>query len=240
MKINIHRSEERGTTELGWLLSKHSFSFGNYYNPKRMNFGLLRVLNDDIVEPGKGFGAHFHGNMEIVSIVLEGALQHKDSMGNHGIIKAGEVQRMSAGTGISHSEFNHSRMENVHFLQIWVEPKEMGIKPSYEQKKFNLKKNKLIDIVSGKKKNNAIYIHQNAYFSIGNFNEDKAINYKLKDSKNGVFVFAIVGDIEIENNKLITGDSIEITETNNLKFKTNKESKVLVIEMPLEYCHPQK
>ena len=143
MRISVQRSAERGSTELGWLHSRHSFSFGNYFNSKRMGFGLLRVLNDDIVEPGKGFGTHFHDNSEIVSIVLEGALEHRDSMGNHGIIKAGEVQIISAGTGISHSEFNHSGREKVSFLQIWAMPKELNTAPSYEQKKFDLKKNEL-------------------------------------------------------------------------------------------------
>src|SRR3989344_3753779 len=175
MKIKIQHSSERGSTELGWLHSRHSFSFGNYYNPRRMNFGFLRVLNDDIVEPGKGFGMHFHDNMEIISIVLEGALEHKDSMGNHGVIKAGEVQRISAGTGISHSEFNHSYKEKVHFLQVWIEPKETSLRPNYEQKRFDLKNNKLTTIVSGSKNKNTTYINQDAYFLIGNFDKNKTI-----------------------------------------------------------------
>ena len=174
MGISIYPADERGTTELGWLHSRHGFSFGNYYNSKRMGFGLLKVFNDDIVEPGKGFGAHFHDNMEIVSIVLEGALEHKDSMGNHGIIKSGEIQRISAGTGISHSEFNHSGKDRVHFLQIWVIPKETGIKPSYEQKSSELKKNKFIDAVSGGKNKDSIYMHQDANFSLGNFDKNKS------------------------------------------------------------------
>src|SRR3989344_7378287 len=192
MKINTQKSEYRGATEIGWLHSRHSFSFGNYYNPKRMGFGLLRVLNDDIVEPGKGFGAHHHDNMETISIVIEGALEHKDSMNNHGVIKSREVQRISAGSGISHSEFNHSGKEKVHFLQIWVEPKEMGLKPGYEQKNFSkIKKNELAEIVSGNKNGKSIYIHQDAYFSIGYFDNGKEINYKLKNDGNGIFVFAI-------------------------------------------------
>ena len=234
MEINIQRSNERGTTELGWLHSRHSFSFGNYYNPKRMNFGLLRVLNDDIVEPGKGFGTHFHDNMEIVSIVLEGALEHRDSMGSHGIIKECEVQRISAGTGISHSEFNHSGKEKVHFLQIWIGPKEMDIKSSYEQKRFDLKKNKLLSIVSGKKGSKTIYIHQDSYFYIGNFDKNKIVQCKLNNNKNGVFVFIVSGNIEIENYKIVMGDSAEITKTNNLKFKTNEKSEILLIEVPLK------
>ncbi len=235
MKIKIQHSSERGSTELGWLHSKHSFSFGNYYNPRRMNFGFLRVLNDDIVEPGKGFGTHHHDSMEIVSIILEGALEHKDSMGNHGVIKAGEVQIISAGTGISHSEFNHSSKGVVHFLQIWVESKEKGIKPNYEQKNFSkIKKNKLVEIVSGNKNDKAIYIHQDAYFSIGDFDKNKEINYKLKNNNDGVFVFIINGSVIIGKEKLDERNSAEITETGTLKFKTEKESKILVIEVPLK------
>ena len=233
MKINIYKSNERGITELEWLHSKHSFSFGNYYNPKRTGFCLLKVLNDDIVEPGKGFGMHFHDNMEIVSIVLEGSLEHRDSMGNHGIIKAGEVQRISAGTGISHSEFNGSSKEKVHFLQVWVEPKKMSLRPNYEQKRFDLKKNKLTTIVLGNKNKNTTYINQDAYFLMGNFDKNKTIEYKLNNPRHGVFVFVTDGDIEIVNKKLEKGDSAEIIEINNLEFKTNKESKILVIEVPL-------
>ena len=234
MKVNIQNSDKRGITELGWLHSKHSFSFGDYHNPKRINFGLLRVLNDDIVEPGKGFGTHFHDNMEIISIVLEGALEHKDSMGNHGIINAGEIQRISAGTGISHSEFNHSNKNIVNFLQIWIEPKEINIKPNYEQKKFNLKKNKLINIVSGKNKNDAIYIHQDAYFSIGNFDKNKTIHCKLENKNHGVFIFVVNGGIKIGNNVLEKGDSAEILDANEVIFKTNKKSYILLIEVPLK------
>ena len=212
MIIAIHKAEERGATELGWLHSKHSFSFGNYYSPKRIGFGLLKVLNDDIVEPGKGFGRHFHDNMEIVSIVLEGSLEHKDNMGNHGIIKAGEVQRISAGTGITHSELNGSSKEKVHFLQVWVEPKEAGIKPSYEQKKIDLKKNELVEVVSGKKNKDMIYIDQDAVFSIGNFDKNKTIGYKLNNPRHGIFVFAVSGEIKIEKDRLQKVDSAEITD----------------------------
>ena len=138
MKIEVHKAEERGTSEHGWLHSKHSFSFADYYNPEKMGFGKLRVLNDDIVDPGQGFGTHHHDNMEIVSIVLEGSLEHKDNAGNHGVIKTGDIQRISAGSGITHSEYNHSKKEKVNFLQIWIETKEHNIKPSYEQKNFRI------------------------------------------------------------------------------------------------------
>ena len=233
MKISIERSDERGTTELGWLHSRHSFSFGNYHNPKRMGFGVLRVFNEDIVEPGKGFGTHFHDNFEIVSIILEGALEHKDSMSNHGIIPSGDIQRISAGTGISHSEFNHSSNEKVHFLQIWIEPNDRNIKPSYEQKSFLINKNRLVKVVSGIKNKDTIYIHQDANFSLGNFDKNKTISYKLNNSKHGVFVFVIEGKIEVDKSKLEKDDAAEITETEILKIKSNERSQILVIEVPL-------
>ena len=145
MKKEIHKAEERGTAEHGWLHSKHSFSFADYYNPERTGFGKLRVLNDDFIDPGRGFGMHPHDNMEIISIVIDGELEHKDNMKNHGVIPVGDIQRMSAGTGVVHSEFNHSKKKKVHLLQIWVLPKEKNIAPSYEQKSFSIedKKNKL-------------------------------------------------------------------------------------------------
>ena len=234
MRISIQRSDERGATELGWLHSRHSFSFANYYNHKKMGFGLLRVFNDDVVEPGKGFGTHQHNNMEIISIVLEGTLEHKDSMGNHDIIPAGEIQRISAGTGISHSEVNHSSNENVHFLQVWVIPKEMGIKPSYEQKSFSkIPKNKLNLVVSCNKEKNSIYIAQDAYFSIGNFENYKEGMYKLNNPKNGVYAFVIKGSINLEDKKLESGDAAEITETGVVKFKADEESNILIIEIPM-------
>lgn len=233
MIINIHRSGERGRTELRWLHSRHSFSFGNYYNPERSGFGLLKVLNDDVVEPGKGFGTHFHDNFEIVSIVFEGALEHRDSMGNHGVIKAGEIQRISAGAGISHSEFNHSAKERVHFLQIWIEPKEKGIKPGYEQKSFSkLKKNELIKVISGNKGKDEMYIHQDAHFSIGNFDKSDKAGYKLSNPKNGVFIFVVDGKIKVENKTLEEGDSAEITGAREIVFKAEEDSKILVIEVP--------
>ena len=233
MKINIIKSNERGLSELDWLYSRHSFSFSNYYDPKRMGFGVLKVLNDDIIAPSKGFGSHHHDNFEIVTIVLEGALEHKDSMGNKGIIKANEIQRMSAGTGIMHSEFNPSKKDKVHLLQIWIEPKENNIKPSYEQKNFfKLKINEFTSVISGIKNKNTVYINQDAYFSLGRFNANKEVNYKLHDVKNGVFVFIIQGEINIENNVFKEGDAGEIKEINKINFITKRDSKLLIIEVP--------
>lgn len=234
MKINVNRSSDRGITKFDWLNSRHSFSFGDYYEPKRKGFGVLRVLNDDIVGPSKGFSMHNHANFEIVSIVLEGALEHKDSMGNQGIIRAGEVQRISAGTGIMHSEFNPSNKEKVHFLQIWITPMSLDVKPSYEQKKLKSNvRNKLINIVSNEKNDN-VYINQRAIFSLGNFNKNKEITYKLQNTKHGIFVFMIRGDANIGKENLKIGDSCEITEINDVKIRTNEETTLLIIEVQLD------
>ncbi len=235
MKIEIHPSSERGVAEHGWLHSKHSFSFAEYYNPNRMGFGVLRVINEDIVEPGRGFSAHSHDNMEIVSIVLDGALEHKDSMGNHGIIPAGDIQRMSAGTGVTHSEFNHSKTDVVHFLQIWVYPKERNIKPSYEQRSFppELRKNKLLPVVSGIKSEGSVYIHQDAVFLIGSLDEGVTVSHGINSPNHGVYVFVIKGGINIDGKNLGDGDAVGITDTDVVKIKANKETDVLVIEVPL-------
>lgn len=235
MHIDIQRSEERGKQEHGWLYTRHSFSFANYYNPKRMNFGLLRVLNDDIIEADRGFGEHPHDNMEIVTIVLQGSLEHTDSSGGHGVIKSGEVQHMSAGTGVVHSEFNHSKTEPVHLLQIWIEPKEHDIVPVYEQKSFagKLKKNVLVPVVSGKKQGNALLIHQDAVFLLGELEKGKTVECTLQNRKHGVYVFVIDGELTLGKETLSKGDAAAITETETIALTATKEAKVLVIEVPL-------
>ena len=230
MNIEIQKAKDRGATKTTWLDSRHSFSFGNYYNPNRMGLGTLHVLNDDIIEPGAGFPTHPHENMEIVTIILEGSLEHKDSMGSHGIIHEGEVQRMSAGTGVTHSEFNHSQKNPVHLLQIWVYPKQEDIKPSYEQKKFYLEKNKLHYIVS-QVHNEALHINQDASFLIATI-ECSSVSYKPK-SHNGVYIFVIKGEIELEKKKLEAGDAAEITDSTSIEVRSEKESKVLMIEVPM-------
>lgn len=232
MKINILKSEDRRISRYDWLLSRHSFSFANYHNPERMGFGALRVLNDDIVDAGKGFGMHRHDNMEVISIVLEGSLEHKDSMGNHGIIKENEVQRMSAGTGVMHSEFNHSKTDKSHFLQIWIEPNEMNLEPSYEEKKIPTTRNKLHEIASGTKKN-GVYLHQDAFMFIGSFDKGNEIVQKLEDGPHGTFIFIIYGRIDLEKKILETGDSAEITGTDKVAFKAKEQSKILLIEVPI-------
>ena len=235
MRVEIHPAKERGTTDLGWLQSKHSFSFGEYYNPSRIGFGLLRVINEDIVQAGMGFGTHPHNNMEIVSIVLEGTLEHKDSEGNHGLIPAGDIQKMSAGSGVSHSEFNHSKKDTVHFLQIWVHPKEKNITPSYEQKSFpsEARKNKLLPVVSGKKSKDVLYIHQDAAFFLGDFDRGITVSHRVSSAKHGLYVFVMEGAMSIDGKKIEDGDAAAITDTDSLDLITNKKTKILVIEVPL-------
>ena len=227
--IEIHKSEERGSFDHGWLKTKHSFSFADYYNQKRMNFGALRVLNEDVIAPGAGFPTHAHANMEIVTIVLDGVLEHRDSSGGHGLIKPGDVQRMSAGRGVRHSEFNASKEYPVHLLQIWIDTRHPNIQPSYEQKNFSWQKG-LLKIVSGEKGGNTLYINQNAEFYIGSI--DKEITQSV-DKEKGVFVFVISGKITLEGNDLETGDAAGITGASRIKIKPEKKSQVLIIEVPM-------
>ena len=190
MQTKIQRASERGNANFGWLNSNHSFSFGHFYDATKMNFGALRVLNDDIVTGGQGFGEHGHDNMEIVSIPLRGSLAHKDSTGTDGIIQTGDVQIMSAGSGIKHSEFNASKTEEVNFLQIWVVPKQKNIKPRYEQKTFSVahRKNKWQTVVSPDKNSDSVWINQDAVFSLAHPEKDSVITYKNKFSGNA-FIF---------------------------------------------------
>lgn len=235
MIIDYQSSNERGAVEHVWLHTKHSFSFSEYYNPERMGFGALRVLNEDIIEAGKGFGLHPHDNMEIVTIVLKGALEHKDSLGSHGVINAGEVQRMSAGTGIKHSEYNHSKKESVHLLQIWITPKEFDIKPSYEQKSFSIEgqKNGLYPIVSPDKNPKTLFIHQDATFSLGSFDAGFQMEKQNSNPKRGIYFFLINGEMDISDNKLKTGDALSIAGEGVVKIKAIKPSYLLAIEVPL-------
>jgi len=236
MKIEIQRTDERGTAEHDWLHTRFSFSFADYHNPNKMGFGKLRVLNDDFIDPAKGFGAHPHDNMEIVSIVLEGELKHTDNMGNEGVIPSGDVQRMSAGTGVIHSEFNRSMEKKVHLLQIWIFPKEKNITPSYEQKSFSGedKKNKILTVVSGYKKKGALYIHQEAELLLGELDKNISVKHKLENEEHGVYVFVIDGKIKVGGTKLEKGDAAEIIEIKELEITALEESKVLVIEVPLD------
>lgn len=236
MKTIIHRAESRGFADHDWLKSYHSFSFASYYNPDRMNFGLLRVLNDDSVAAGMGFGKHPHDNMEIVSIPLKGSLKHEDSMGNKMVIGPNEVQIMSAGTGVRHSEYNNSETEEVKFLQIWVFPKEKNIQPRYEQKVFNPEDrvNRFKTVVSPDGSGDALQINQDAYFVLGDLETGKSISYNLHDKSHGVYVFVLEGSIQAGGETLKRRDAIGITETDSFEIKANENAEVLLIEVPMK------
>ena len=235
MRMEIHRASERGVGEHGWLHARHSFSFANYFNPNRMGFGALRVLNEDIVDPGYGFGLHSHADMEIVTIILEGALEHKDNTGHSEIIRAGDVQRMSAGTGITHSEMNLSESERVHLLQIWIVPKEKNIAPSYEQKTFSADsmRNTLCKIVSGEKTSGSIYIHQDAAFLTGRLDENVSVSYTLRSAEHGLYVFVISGELKMDKTRLKNGDAAAVRGTEGILMTAAKSSHILVMEVPL-------
>ncbi|WP_299606773.1 pirin family protein [uncultured Aquimarina sp.] len=237
MKTIMHKSETRGTANLGWLNSHHSFSFGNYYNPERMSFGALRVLNDDIVSAGMGFGKHPHDNMEIISIPLEGALEHKDSMGNTTVIKKGDIQVMSAGTGVFHSEYNKNSDKEVKFLQIWITPNQRNVTPRYDQITLNDEdlKDNLYQILSPNDDDDGVWIHQNAWFHIGQFKEQHIENYTLKNNKNGVYIFVLEGNITVGKQELEKRDGLGIWDTNEIKIESKSASKILVMEVPITH-----
>jgi quercetin 2,3-dioxygenase len=236
MKKIIYRSEDRGQANYGWLETKYSFSFANYYNPAMMNFGLLRVLNDDIVLPGKGFGTHPHDNMEIITIILDGALEHKDSMGTGSIINKDEIQVMSAGSGVTHSEFNPSHEEKVNLLQLWILPKERNIKPRYDQKSFpaDKRKNSLVTAVSGLNKEGSLYIHQNAEIQLGNFEKGKRVDYKFSTKSNGVYIFVIDGSLSIDGEEIFKRDAIGIYDTTNITIEILENVNFIMIEVPMD------
>lgn len=234
MKYLIHRSEERGKANYGWLDTKYSFSFARYYDPDKMGFGLLRVLNDDIVLPDSGFGTHPHDNMEIITIILNGQLQHKDSMGNGSVIRTGEVQVMSAGSGVTHSEFNPSKTDRVNLLQIWIYPKEENIEPRYDQKAFpkEERKNKLATVASGYDGNGSLYIHQNAEIKLGYFEKGMKISYQIRDG-NGVYLFVIEGRLRVDNEELFRRDAIGIYNTKEFEIEMLENSEFVLLEVPM-------
>jgi redox-sensitive bicupin YhaK (pirin superfamily) len=235
MKLTVHKAAYRGHADHGWLKTWHSFSFAGYYNPDRMHFGALRVLNDDIVEAGMGFGTHPHDNMEIITIVLEGELEHRDSMGNGSVIRPGEVQVMSAGTGIQHSEFNHSKKIDVSLLQIWVFPDKKNVEPRYDQASFpeDEMSGKWRTVVSPDGSDNSLWIHQQAWFSIGVFEENASINYQLKKVDSVLYIFLISGEIEVGTETLKQRDALCIEEIETgVNIKISKKSKILLMEIP--------
>ncbi|WP_299157360.1 pirin family protein [uncultured Tenacibaculum sp.] len=237
MKTILHRADSRGYVNHGWLESYHSFSFAGYYNSDRMNFGALRVFNDDIVEAKEGFGTHPHKNMEIISIPLLGALSHKDSMGNKKAITAGEVQVMSAGSGLTHSEFNDNELEKVNFFQLWIVPSEQNITPKYEQKYFKEteRNNKLQILVSSEnsKDDKSLKIQQDAQISRITLHKNEALEYKLKSNNHGVYIMNIEGDIKIDNNILGKRDAIGIWETRSINIIAQRTSDILFVEVPM-------
>ena len=236
MKTILHKSETRGHANHGWLDSHHTFSFANYYNPERVNFGTLRVLNDDIVIAGQGFGTHPHDNMEIISIPLHGDLEHKDSMGNHGVINAGEIQVMSAGTGIFHSEFNKNKDKDINFLQIWVFPNKKIVTPRYDQVSLAdiEKPDELYQILSPNPNDQGVWIHQNAWFHMGDLSEGWEGSYELKDKNNGVYFFVIEGSLTVAGQTLNRRDGLGVSETDKIEIKTDSITKLLVMEMPMQ------
>ena len=232
----LHKSDSRGIADHGWLKSRHSFSFANYYNPERMHFGVLRVLNDDYVEAGMGFGTHPHDNMEIISIPLEGDLEHKDSMGNTTVIKNGDIQVMSAGTGIQHSEFNKNKEKPVKFLQIWLFPNKRNVTPRYDQlalvKEERL--NKFQQILSPNPTDDGVWINQDAWFHITQLEKGKELEYKLKKSGNGIYTFVLSGEIQVDTTKLSSRDALGVWDTNELNYAAISDAEILVMEVPMK------
>ncbi|WP_430896022.1 MULTISPECIES: pirin family protein [unclassified Paraflavitalea] len=232
-----HPADTRGHADLGWLNSHHTFSFAHYYNPDRMHFGVLRVLNDDTVTEGKGFGTHPHDNMEIISIPLEGDLEHKDSMGNTTVIRSGDVQVMSAGTGIYHSEYNKNKDQAVKFLQIWVYPNKRNVSPRYDQITLDPSKghNQLQQVLSPNADDEGVWIYQDAWFHMGNFDNGVSTQYQIKKSGNGVYAFVLEGSFEIEGQQLNKRDGLGIIDSTGFNLKaTSANSRILLMEVPMK------
>lgn len=232
----IHRANSRGKADHGWLLSQHTFSFANYYNPERMHFGVLRVLNDDKVEAGRGFGTHPHDNMEIISIPLEGDLEHKDSMGNTAVIRSGDIQVMSAGTGIMHSEFNKNSDQLVKFLQIWIYPKKRNVTPRYDQITLDKAKgyNQFQQILSPNADDEGVWIHQDAWFHLGTFDQNKETHYQIRKKGNGIYAFILKGSAQIGNETVEERDGFGIWDIQEITIKALKEgTEILLMEVPM-------
>jgi len=235
MKTILHKSETRGHANHGWLDTHHTFSFANYYNPERVNFGALRVLNDDWIASGEGFGKHPHDNMEIITIPLIGAVEHKDSMGNHGEIAAGEIQVMSAGTGIFHSEFNRNQNQELQLLQIWVIPNKRNVTPRYDQISLAEieKPDEFFQILSPNPNDQGVWIHQNAWFHLGELSEGWKGKYELKDKNNGVYFFVIDGNVTVAGHELNRRDGLGVSEVDSIEISSGSLSKLLIMEVPM-------
>ena len=235
MKTILHKSASRGHANHGWLDTHHTFSFANYYNPERVHFGALRVLNDDRIAAGEGFGTHPHDNMEIVSIPLYGDLEHKDSMGNHGVISTGEIQVMSAGTGVFHSEFNKNKDKEAQFLQIWILPNKKNVTPRYDQISIAdiAKQDELYQILSPDLNDQGVWIHQDAWFHLGELSEGWKGSYKLKGEKTGVYFFVIEGNVTVAGQMLNLRDGLGVTDTEEIEITADSQAKLLVMEVPM-------
>ena len=237
-KFILHPASERGHANHGWLNARHSFSFASWQNPDKVHFGALRVLNDDIVAPGMGFGTHPHDNMEIITIPLKGDLEHKDSMGNIGRIKENEIQMMSAGSGVTHSEYNPNTDREVNLLQIWIFPKERNITPRYNQISLSPedRMNKFQQIISPDGNTVGMNINQNAFFQLASLEANKTLNYKVQLPGNGVYAFLISGEMRVNNNyNLHHRDALGLWETENIEFAAQKDAELLLIEVPMNF-----
>jgi quercetin 2,3-dioxygenase len=233
----LHRADTRGLADHGWLKSRHTFSFANYYNPERMHFGVLRVLNDDIVSGGKGFGTHPHDNMEIISIPLAGDLEHRDSMQNVAVIRQGDIQVMSAGTGITHSEYNKNVDQEVRFLQIWMFPNQKGVKPRYDQIKLeeSAMHNQFAQILSPSVDDAGVWVHQNAWFNLGQFDAGQQTTYTIhQPTTNGVYAFVIEGAATINGQSLQRRDGFGVWDISTLDIRADTDARILLMEVPMQ------
>ncbi|MEX1003102.1 MAG: pirin family protein [Crocinitomicaceae bacterium] len=233
MKTLHIKSEERGQADHGWLKARFMFSFANYYNPEQMSFGTLRVLNDDIIQGGTGFPEHPHANMEIVTVPLSGSLKHVDNMGNSGVISSGEVQVMSAGTGVFHSEFNGSTSEEANICQIWVMPGKNGVEPRYDQLQFSMDKNVLQQIVSPDPNDAGSWIHADAWFNHGVFDKGQTVDYQLHKDTNGLFLFLIEGIVKVGDHEINRRDGFGVWDTDQVTFEIEEEARLLLLEVPM-------
>jgi redox-sensitive bicupin YhaK (pirin superfamily) len=235
MKTTLHLADSRGHAERGWLTSWHTFSFADYYDPARVHFGVLRVINDDIIAGGMGFPTHPHDNMEIITIVRKGALAHKDSMGNEGVIEAGDIQVMSAGTGVRHSEFNALPDTAAELFQIWVFPNQKNVEPRYEQLTLDATKrhNQFQQIISPNADDDGLWIHQDTWFHLAQIDAGTALNYTLKNPGNGVYLLVIEGSVSVNGQKLNRRDGLEIEDAENFDITADAGAEVLLIEVPM-------
>lgn len=236
MNTVLHKANTRGYANHGWLQANHSFSFANYYNPERMHFGVLRVLNDDVIAPGMGFGTHPHQNMEIITIPIEGDLEHQDSMNNVAVIQSGDIQVLSAGSGISHSEYNKNNDKQVKLLQIWVFPNKKNVTPRYDQVSLNIedRHNQFQQVLSPNPEDSGVWIHQEAWFNMTNLDRGKTLKYQLHHpDKNGVYVFVLKGDATVNKYSLNNRDGLGLWNTSQLEIKADSDTELLLMEVPM-------